>query len=142
MARRWRSTPANRVHIAWPTLMTDAGRRASPRSRSSTPVTDGRRFTARQRIPTEGVSRHPQVAIAPQGQVLIAWDEQSNGTRQVVLGRAAIHRSGVAGFTRDVVHDTRRGDHPIVAAAHDGFIVAWTSGAAAESAIRVERVRK
>jgi hypothetical protein len=41
---------------------------------------DGRQFTARQRLPTESFPRHSQIALAPGGELLVAWDEQANGT--------------------------------------------------------------
>ena len=40
---------------------------------------DGRRFTTRQQIPTEGVPRHSQIAVGADGAVTVVWDEQVNG---------------------------------------------------------------
>ena len=54
----------NRIHIVWPTLVggATAGRRPE-RSRSSTRCRrDGRPFTPRERIPTEGLPHHPRIA--------------------------------------------------------------------------------
>ena len=42
-------------------------------------TTDGRTFTARKRIPTEGQANHPQLAIDANGVLAVTWDE--SGTR-------------------------------------------------------------
>ena len=48
---------------------------------------DGKGFTKRQQIPTEGVPRHAQIAIGPAGGIIVAWDEQVNGARRIVSCR-------------------------------------------------------
>jgi hypothetical protein len=99
--------------------------------------TDGRRFTPRQRIPTEGMPHHPQIAIAPDGALAIAWDEGVNGSRRAATARAAIDAAGRPRFTRVVFGE--RAVYPVVAATSDATLVAWTSAAAGGSVIRVER---
>ena len=55
----------NRVHIVWPTLITeDADASDEPTIALFYAMSaDGKRFTPRQRIPTEGMPHHPQIAI-------------------------------------------------------------------------------
>jgi hypothetical protein len=130
------------IHIVWPTLVNDA-----PADRAHAPEpamalfyamsADGRRFTPRQRIPTDGMPHHPQMASAPDGALAIAWDEGVNGTRRAVAARAAMDAAGRPRFARVVLAE--RAVYPVVAATSDGTVVAWTSAAAGGSVIRVER---
>ena len=78
---------------------------------------DGSRFTARQRIPTDGVPRHPQMIVAPDGELLVAWDEQAKGTRRVALARGSIDGKGVARFVKLPIGDGARAEYPVLAAA-------------------------
>jgi hypothetical protein len=128
-----------RIHVVWPTLIPGA----TPTSEATLGLfyatsTDGRRFTPRQRIPTEGVPRHPQIAPGPDG-VVVTWDEQATGVRRVVVGRGTSDSRGVVRFTREVVDDTASATYPVVAATGDGTVLAWTSGAAGRNVIRTER---
>jgi hypothetical protein len=100
---------------------------------------DGRGFSPRRRIPTEGVARHPQIAITPHRAPLAAWDEQVNGTRRVVVAEVVGDGRGNVLFPRRTIGGPERGEYPVVAGMDDGFVVAWTSGAPTQSVIRVER---
>ena len=100
---------------------------------------DGKRFTARQRIPTEGVPRHPQMIAGPNG-LIVAWDEQARGTRHIALARASIDSSGAARFARQPIGDGIRAEYPSLASVGDGTLVAWTSGPVGETVLRVERL--
>ena len=92
---------AKRIHIVWPTLVPGATRTSEPTLALFHAMSlDGKRFTARQRIPTEGVPRHPQMIVAPNGSLVVAWDEQAKGTRHIALARASIDSSGAARFVR------------------------------------------
>jgi hypothetical protein len=131
---------ANRVHIVWPTLVTGAAQGSEPGLALFYAATaDGRRFGARQPIPTEGTPRHPQVAAGRDGGLLIVWDEQSAGGRHVVMadGRQA---GGAIRFVRRPDVDPERGEYPVVASVDDGFVVAWTHEPGATSTIRVRRI--
>jgi hypothetical protein len=145
---------ANRIHIVWPTLVTEkAAGRAENGSRQAarapqstvdqqtialfyTTSADGVRFTARERIPTQGMPHHPQIAIGSSGAPVIAWDEALNGGRQAAMARVA-SAIGRGRFARELVADTAV--YPVVAAVPGGTVVAWTSGKSPASVIRVER---
>jgi hypothetical protein len=150
---------ANRIHIVWPTLITEnptaeyaeaAGKNASQRSprapRSNVDQqtialfyatsVDGARFTPRQRIPTEGMPHHPQIAIGGDGAPVIAWDEAANGGRRAAMTRVAPAGTG-ARFAREVVGEIAV--YPVVAAVPGATVVAWTSGKSQATVIRVER---
>src|SRR6185295_8943795 len=53
------------VHVVWPTLVTEGGTQTIALFHALSG--DGRRFSARQRIPSQGVPHHPQVALAGDG---------------------------------------------------------------------------
>ena len=81
------------THIVWPTVI--AGDEpvgalfyASTR--------DGQRFTPRVRIPTLGSPKpmHPQMALAADGTLVVAWDELIDGRR--VAAAAPAHASRLA----------------------------------------------
>ena len=59
--------PANAIHVVWPTLVQGAAATEPAMALFYARSSDGQRFTKRQQIPTEGVPRHAQVAIGPQG---------------------------------------------------------------------------
>jgi hypothetical protein len=120
-----------RIHIAWPTLIKDAGTDTIALFYASS--ADGRRFTARERIPTDGMPHHPQIAIGADGAPVLAWDEAAAGNRRAVFARVA--GQSPARFTRQVLGDTAV--YPVVAATPRGAIVAWTSGKSPDSVIRI-----
>ena len=99
---------------------------------------DGKRFTPRTRIPTEGIPHHPQIAIGPDGSLTIAWDEGANGKRQAAMARTTVDATAGSPLGRTVVSDSAV--YPVVAATNDATLVAWTSGASSASVIRVARV--
>jgi hypothetical protein len=126
-----------RVHIAWPTLVNDAGADGPTIALFYATSADGVRFTPRARIPTEGMPHHPQIALASNGTVAIAWDESANGQRRAAVGQATMDGSGAARFTRTVVAD--KAVYPVVAATRDGTAIAWTSSVSGRSVIQVTR---
>jgi hypothetical protein len=99
---------------------------------------DGRQFSARRRLPTEGVPKHAQVAAAQDGSLIVVWEEQARGTRRVVAGRA---RGGEA-FTRQIVSGAGPAVYPVVALAGDSTVVAWTHEVKERSVIQVTRLDK
>jgi hypothetical protein len=101
---------------------------------------DGRKFTERRRIPTEGIPRHPQIALSRSGELSIAWDQQARGTRQLALARATIDSKGAVQFVRHPIGDGTRGEYPVLATTRAGTVIAWTSGSAGQTVIRVERL--
>ena len=129
--------PSNAIHVVWPTLVHDA-RGAESLALFYATSRDGQRFTKRQPIPTEGVPRHPQIAVGPAGTITVAWDEQLTGVRRVVIARGTVSSNNPVRFTRQSVTE-EAGTYPVIAQLPDGGLVAWTSGSAATSVLRVAR---
>jgi hypothetical protein len=154
----------NRVHIVWPTLITEetaehaenaenadknssAQRSLRSKRLNDTEPTialfyamsaDGTHFTPRKRIPTEGMPHHPQIAIGPDGSLTIAWDEGANGTRRVAMAHTTADAAAGSPLVRTVIGDAAV--YPVVAVTSDATIVAWTSGASTVSTIQVRRL--
>jgi hypothetical protein len=132
---------ARRIHIVWPTLVPGATRTSEPTLALFYAMSvDGKRFSARQRIPTDGVPRHPQMIVAPSGELIVAWDEQARGTRNIAVARGSIDGKGVARFVRLPAGDSTRAEYPVLASAGDTTLVAWTSGSVGQTVLRVERL--
>jgi hypothetical protein len=139
---------ANRVHVVWPTLITDdQPSQSSPAAAHATDggptialfyatSSDGKSFTARRRIPTRGMPHHPQIAIGASGAPVIAWDEAERGGRTAAMSRVTSDPTGAPRFAREVLGDAAV--YPIVAVAGSATIAAWTSGKGAASVIHVE----
>jgi hypothetical protein len=131
----------NRVHLVWPTLVNAPKAGGEPTLElfyAASP--DGRQFSPRLRIPTEGTPRHPQIAVAPNGSLAVAWDERANGIGRIVLARSASSGQTLRSFKRGPVSDDREAVYPAIVAIPDGIVMAWTSGTASSSRIRVERL--
>ena len=132
-----------RSHVVWPTLVRENGRETMAVFHASTE--DGRTFSARTRVPAGDAAFHPQIAVAPSGDLLVAWDEGSSGTRRVRLVRGTVSktRPGLE-FSEIPKNQTRSGfsepgSHPAVVATSAGAVVAWTSRVNSGSEIRVAR---
>jgi hypothetical protein len=131
----------NTVHVAWPTLVTGSAAVGEPTLALFYAAThDGLPFSARQQLHTEGVPRHPQIALGPRGSLLIAWDEQANGTRRVAAGLALPTKGDRVNFVRQNFGGAERSEYPAVTGVDGGFAVAWTSGSSTQSVIRIERI--
>jgi hypothetical protein len=132
---------AHRIHVVWPTLLPGSTASSLPTLGLFYATSDdGRRFRARQPIPTQGVPRHVQIAATARGQLVIAWDEQSPGSRIVAIARGTIDRNGSTRFSREAIPDDRPGSYPIVGATDSGAVVGWTSGDSGQSVIRTTRL--
>jgi len=132
---------AKRIHVVWPTLVPGATPNSPPTLALFYAMSaDGKRFTPRQQIPTEGVPRHPQIALGPSNTIIIAWDEQSPGTKIIALAHATIDESGKARFSPETMHDNAPGTYPFVAATDSGTIVGWTSGSSGQTIVRTTRL--
>jgi len=125
------------IHIVWPTLVRDSAGVESLALFYATSG-DGQRFTKRQQIPTQGIPRHPQIAIAPTGRITVTWDEQFKGVRRVVVARGKVDDSHPLRFARESATE-EAGAYPVVASLPDGALVAWTSGSTDDSVLRVAR---
>jgi hypothetical protein len=130
------SVAANgRIHIVWPTLVKDGD--ADTIALFYATSADGRSFTPRQRVPSEGLPHHPQIALGADGAPTLAWDESAAGGRRAALARVANDGSGRPRFTRIVIGE--RAVYPVIAATTDATVVAWTASGAGSSTIQVER---
>jgi len=124
---------ANRIHIVWPTLVKNGGDDTIALFYATS--TDGVSFTPRQRMPTNGLPHHPQIAIAADGKPVIAWDEAAAGRRVAAMARSG-EPSSRSAFRREVLADSAA--YPMIAALGDEIAAAWTSGKSAASTIRFE----
>jgi hypothetical protein len=132
---------SKRIHIVWPTLVPGSTRSSEPTLALFYAMSiDGKRFTARQRIPTDGVPRHPQMAVDSKGSLILAWDEQAKGTRRIALARGSVDGNGVARFVKQPIGDGVRAEYPTLASTSDRTLVAWTSGSVGQTVIRMEQV--
>ncbi|HET9831283.1 MAG TPA: sialidase family protein, partial [Vicinamibacterales bacterium] len=105
--------PDNAVHVLWPTLVpaTDPNSEPSLALFHAT-TTDGRTFSKRERVTTEGTPRHPQLLSSPRG-LAAAWDEElDGGARRVVFTKAVTHEPEVL--------STGRAQTPALAPTDDG----------------------
>ena len=131
----------NRIHIVWPTLVAGGGDGAEPNIALFYAMSaDGKRFTGRERIPTEGTPHHPRIAIGADGALTMAWDELANGSRQIAIGRGAIDGTGRPRIRREALPDAGTGVYPALAAAADGIVAVWASNTPTSSSIKVRRV--
>lgn len=126
------------IHVVWPTLVND-----SPTSQPSIGIfyasNTGRGFGQRQRMPTEGVPHHPQIALARES-IYLAWDELKNGRRQVVVAHRPLSATADAKWSREVVSGGVPGTYPSIVPFGGGVVVAWTSNAP-NSVIRLARAK-
>ena len=131
---------SGRVHVVWPTVVTNsegAGQKVLFHASSA----DGGTFTARTRLPVEGQANHPQIAVARDGTLVLAWDEVHGTERRIVVATSSdAGLSAVPVFRRDQSTGDQSGVYPAIALTPTHSIVAWTSGAPAESTIRVLRL--
>ncbi len=130
-----------RIHVVWPTLVPGAATDSEPTlALFYASSRDGVQFTARQRIPTDGFARHPQLALTPRGEALVVWDEQIPDGRRVSLAQGVIDDNGTSVFTRRMLNGERRGSYPMVATTEEGAVAVWTTGAAGQATVHVEYV--
>jgi hypothetical protein len=129
-----------RVHVVWPTLVPGARGGADTLGMFHAMSHDGRQFTLRQTVPTEGVPRHVHVAAAPDGSIVLVWDEAIAGGRRVVFARGSIEASGRVRFRRQTLTALGPASYPAVAVAAEGAVVAASAGGATDSTIRFTHV--
>jgi hypothetical protein len=129
-----------RIHVVWPTLV------PGPRPNSEPTLglfyatsRNGKQFTPRLRIPTEGVPRHPQIAIGSHGELVVVWDEQGRGPRRIALARGTV-TNGTMQFVRHAIGDGEPAVYPVAATAGDATIVVWTAGPTGRTTLRTERL--
>jgi hypothetical protein len=128
------------VHVVWPTVIADPG----PEGAIFYATTrDGISFTPRVRVPTMGSAKpsHPQIAMDPYGDVVVAWDEVVGGTR-VALARRATTSAGAMRWADAFRLDDGASLYPVLAATRESVIAAWTSGQPGATVIRVRHVAR
>jgi hypothetical protein len=128
----------NAIHVLWPTLVRASAGAEETMALFYATSKDDQRFTKRQRVPTEGVPRHPQLAVGPGGAITIAWDEQLKAGRRIVVAKGISEGNNAVRFVRQSVSDGP-GTYPVVASLANAAIVAWTSGTTGDTVLRVER---
>lgn len=135
--------PRNQVHLAWPTVVKERG--ADTLRLFYAFSRDGKNFSPRQAIPTEGFARHPQMIVLPpagsappggEQRLALAWDETVGSVRKVVVARGSVSAAGKPDLRREALAGAESGVYPVLAATPDGLLVAWTSG----SVIRLTRL--
>lgn len=105
---------------------------------------DGRAFTRPTRVDQAGGvdPQHPRLAVVGGSDIALVWDAQQGDGRRVWLRVTA----GTCGRAADpfgpatVVSDESPATRPVVAAAHEGLVVAWIEHRAAEPLVVVKRL--
>jgi len=129
-----------RIHVVWPTLVSGEGKDAEPTiALFYATSTDGRQFTARQRIPAEGVPHHPRIAVNAAGALTVVWDESAAGTRRIAMAQAAANPGAPPQFRRQALTNGGAAIYPAIAVTADAVVTAWTSGASESASIQVTR---
>jgi len=132
---------SGRVHLVWPTLVKEppasGGEPDETIALFYSTSADGRTFSKRQRIPTEGLPHHPRIAVGADGSLTAVWDELAKGTRRAAIGRAAPSTNGIPIFRRELLSSSGPAVYPVVAVGPAGVIAAWTSGASTASTIQI-----
>lgn len=124
------------THIVWPSVVMERG--APVKALFHAATADGRSFSARDRLPTNGQANHPQLSIDTRGQLAVTWDESGNGSR--VLAAAVARTSpAVAPIRFDrVAGEEEIGTYPAIVSVGAGrWLRAWTSGAPSSSVVKV-----
>lgn len=126
---------AGRVHLVWPSVVTERDGPVKVLFHAMT--ADGRQFTARQRIPTEGHAHHPQLSMAPDGTLMVLWDESGTGTRRIATAVGRVDAAGRATFARGAALN-EIGSYPVVASVGAGrWVAMWTAGPPSSSTVKV-----
>jgi hypothetical protein len=132
--------PAGSVHVLWPSVVSENGRQVKALFHAAT--RDGRTFTPRDRVPTEGQANHPQLAVDATGALAATWDQSGSGTRTIVMALARPSSSGTATWTAATSSSKLTGTYPdIVSTGRGMWVRAWTSGPSNSSKIVIERTR-
>jgi len=100
---------------------------------------DGEHFTPRVRVPTLGSPKptHPQIAIDPEGRIVVAWDELVQGRRNAVARVLTRGADGSAAFGDVITLDTDGvAAYPVLAATTRGLVAVWTTGSGEQSKVR------
>ncbi len=122
------------VHVIWPSVVTERGGPVKALFYATT--RDGRTFSPRERIPTQGQANHPQLASNAAGVLAATWDESGTGSRILASAIGRPDGSGRLRFTRSP-GAAEIGTYPHLVPLEDGWLRAWTSGPPDSSRIRL-----
>lgn len=126
-----------RVHVVWPTVVSENGRNAKRLFHAVT--TDGRTFSPRVAVSRGEAAHHPQIAAAGHGTVVVGWDEFAGDQRVTSRALGAFDENGAMVFTDDPAWSPVEGRYPALVAVENDVVTAWVSGQGAGSTIRVHR---
>jgi hypothetical protein len=129
----------SRIHVVWPTVVSENG--GMVKALFHAVSRDGRTFSQRMRLPSQGQANHPQMVLAGDGSLVVSWDESGGGSRRIALARGTPDVEGHVGFEPLASSGTRVGTYPALASVPEGFVVAWTAGDPAKSTIQIESVK-
>ena len=123
------------AHVVWPTVV------SKPEAHKAifyASTRDGRRFTPRIRVSTEGKNAaHPQLALDTRGRPFVVWDELEDGQRRLFIS----HRAADGSFPVPTsISIPSAAWYPAIARADDSLLVAATEGTSPDSVIRVGQV--
>lgn len=126
------------VHVVWPTV--EAGSDTKQLSlfyALSTNATTSKAptFTARRKLPTQGMASHPSVVMGAGDRPLAVWDEVVDGQRR--LAAASVTRDGFASVS---IPGSGARFYPTVASVPGGAVVAWVQQGERGSTIGAVRV--
>lgn len=128
---------AGTVHVIWPSVVTEA--KGPVKALFHAMTRDGKSFTARVRLPTQGMANHPQLAIDARGALGVTWDESGSGLRTLGYAVGAVSPAGVRFVRAELGREV--GTYPVLAATLPGtWLRAWTSGDPASSQIRLASI--
>ena len=125
------------LHFAWYTM----GRGSGLYFCSST--NNGGSFTERDSIRSKPSARHPQMALLPGGEMLIAWDEtmQRGNTPSTRIGLQKRSVDGRSLFTTYITPDSLKATYPVLQAADSTtMIVAYDRMEGERSRVVYQRV--
>jgi hypothetical protein len=122
------------VHVVWPSVVTENG--GPVKTLFHAMSRDGRTFSPRERIPTEGQAHHPQLSVSPDGALAVVWDESGSGARRLASAVGRVGTGGRAQFARSVA-PRDPGLYPVVVDTGSGWLRAWTTGDPAQSVVQV-----
>lgn len=128
---------AHTVHVVWPTLLDGAEPVGALFYATSD---DGRKYSARVRVPTLGGSKptHPQIAVTADGRAMLAWDEVPPGGVRTAAVSVVTTSAGQPHIGTPVpLNDGEAASYPVLATTDGGVLAAWTSGPVASSTIAI-----
>jgi hypothetical protein len=129
------------AHIVWPTVI---GGETPQGAIFYASTRDGRTFTPRLRVPTLGSPKpsHPQLTLAADGRVTIAWDETIDGVRRAAVTTLASVGAAPPAFASATLLDplAQAAVYPALAATPHHVVAVWASGSGETSGIAVRRL--